>query len=345
MTAGEKPMVSLQGPLLVTGGTGFIGTHLVARLLAVQTGVVRVFARSTTPFAEPEQRVELFTGDLRDEHAVHDAVRGVRLVFHLAACARAWVRDPREFFDVNVAGTRHLLRAVAQVGVERLVHVSTALVAAPPEAPPQAVRMTAYQRSKLEAEQVIDEFLQRGMDVVVARPTRVFGPGPLNQANSVTRMVDLYLRGLFRVRIADGDALANYVSVEDVADGLLRVAQLGRTGACYALGGQDATLTQFLDMVARSAGVRRTVFALPRKPARLISQLSTLAARIAGEPIITPEWVDLLSLSWPVSSEHARHDCGYQPRGLEERVAETVTWLRAGRPAPAHTSNPRWQSA
>jgi len=181
---------------------------------------------------------------------------GADLVFHLAAHARAWAANPEDFEAINVEGTRHVVSAARAAGVRRVVHVSTELVDGD---------QTHYQRTKRAAEQVVQDYIAQGGDAVIVRPTRVYGPGPLNPANSATRVIALYRRGLFRVRIADQGARANYVYVDDVVNGLLQAAECGARGAAYVLGGENLTISQLLDLVAQVTGRRHRV---PRFPHR-----------------------------------------------------------------------------
>lgn len=306
------------GVIAVTGATGFIGSRLVSALLR-RGRPVRVLARARkdrTALAG----VETVWGDLRDAAAVARLTDGAELVFHLAACARGWARDPKAFEGVNVEGTRLVLQAARAAGVPRVVHVSTELVDG---------QETPYQRTKRAGEQVVQDYLAGGGDAVIARPTRVYGPGPLNPANSTTRVIAAYRRGRFRVRLADGGARANYVHVDDVVDGLIRCAVSGARCAVYLLGGENLTLPQLLDLVAEASGRHYGVIALPPSLARSVAWVSELGGRIGIEPLLTRDWVTLLLQDRPQSSERAERELGYRPRPARERVAETVAWLAA----------------
>jgi nucleoside-diphosphate-sugar epimerase len=322
------------GLALVTGATGFIGRHLVAALLAAGKPV-RVLVRAKPgrsptatdpvplPFPVSPQTpgAELAWGSLDDAAAVERAARGVDTIFHLAGCVRAWARDPREFMTVNVAGTQAVLRAALACGTSNVVHVSTELVQEGIE------DRTAYQRTKRAAEALVAGYVGQGRRAVIVRPTRVYGPGPLNAANSVTRVIDLYRRGLFRVRIADGGARANYVYVEDVVDGLLRAAASGANGAAYLVGGENLTLPELLAVVAEASGATHAVVPLPRPVARVAAGLCELGALAGIEPPITRDWVALLTEDRPMSSARAQAELGYAARSAREGVGATVKWL------------------
>ena len=273
--------------------------------------------------------VGLVRGDIADADAVAHTVRGATVVYHLAGCAKAWTRDPNEYHAVNVRGTDAVCGAAAAAGVSRVVFVSTNLVEPADDGTPRPL-LTGYQRSKAEAERRVRAHVERGLAAVIVRPGRVFGPGPLTQANSVTLLMDQYRRGLFRTRLADGGARANWVFVGDVVEGLLRAASAGRAGAAYMLGGANLSVAEFLRVVADVTGRARIVVPLPIPFARLVAGIAETAARFGGTPFITRDWVDLFARDWPSSSALAERDLSYAPRPLRDGIAATVRWLESG---------------
>ncbi len=333
------PGLGARGKVLVTGGTGFIGRRLVERLVS-DGCAVRVLGRSANkPFPLPPSPFppQFIPASITDAPAVSRAVAGVHTVFHLAGCAKAWTRTPDEFYDVNVRGTEHVMAACLEHDVRRLVHFSTALVES------EKPLTTEYQRSKRQGEQVLRDAVGTTTAVIV-RPTRVYGPGLLSVANSATKVIDLYRRGLFRIRIADRDARANYVHVDDVVEGTVHAADFrpdSPSVAAFALGGEDATMREFLAAIAEATGQRRFVGVLPKTFAKGLGYLSVGVARLGVDPLITPEWVDLLAMDWPVSSDAARHAFGYCPRRLADGVRDTVDWLERGYAA----NSLAWQSS
>ncbi|MBI2402094.1 MAG: NAD-dependent epimerase/dehydratase family protein [Gemmatimonadetes bacterium] len=260
---------------------------------------------------------DVIWGDIRDPAAVTRLLQGADLVFHLAAHARAWAANPKDFEAINVEGTRNVASAALTAGVRRVVHVSTELVDGDE---------TLYQRSKRGAEQVVHQYLARGGDAVIVRPTRVYGPGPLTPANSVTRIIALYRRGLFRLRIADGGARANYVYVDDVVDGLLAAAERGARGAVYLLGGENLSLEELTTLIAEVTGRRHGLWPVPRAIARLVGAACELGGRLGIEPMITRQWVTILTADRPISSDAAVRELAYHPRSARDGIAATVAW-------------------
>jgi nucleoside-diphosphate-sugar epimerase len=256
-------------------------------------------------------------------------MEGASTVFHLAGCAKPWTRDPAEFAQVNVLGTQHVLDAARRAGAGRVVHTSTNLVEGADR--PERI-LTSYQRTKITAETAVQEYVAAGGDAVIVRPGRVYGPGLLTDANAATKLIRQYLAGVFRFRLADGDARGNWVYVDDVVTGMMATAERGAPGGAYTLGGENASLGTFLNVLAEVSGSRRTVIALPRGLAQAVASALQIVGIFGVAPPITRDWVDLFLLDWPSNSETATRDLGYQPRTLRDGLAATVAWLRAGRP-------------
>lgn len=320
---------------LLTGASGFIGEYLL-RQLVCGGARVRVIARAPERLApDLVDRIEVVKGDLRGENVVEAAFDDVRTVLHLAACAKAWSRHPEEFHAVNVRAVARLLAAARQAEVARFVHVSTVLAIPPYREAPRlrgAGALTPYEATKQAGERLVESYAASGGHAVIVHPTRVYGPGPLTDANAVTRVVALYLAGRFRVRIADGDVLANYVHAADVATGIRLAARHGRSGVHYNLGGaENLSFRQFLDLVGELAGRRRRTLELPASIANFAAHASRLWGRMGGKATLTPGWVRVFLEDRRVDIESSRGELGYQPRALRTGLSETIDWLRNGR--------------
>ncbi len=155
------------------------------------------------------------------------------------------------------------------------------------------------------------------------------------QRSGVERLVHvstlLTLPPRFRVRLADGDVLSNYVHAEDVAAGILLAAARGASGAHYALGGENASFRVFLALVAAATGVHRKVVALPPAAALAAARIAELWGRLGGVAPITPGWVRVFLEDRRVDITPARRELGYAPRSLATAIAETVGWLLSRR--------------
>ncbi len=324
----------MKGTVLVTGGTGFVGGRLVRRLID-EGRTVRVLVRDPArldPEAAP--MLEIVRGDLGDGLAITRAVNGVDTILHLAALATAFDRDPDRYFRINARGLQGLLGAAQAEGVRRVVHVSTVAVTPPvrrPQVPGLPGRPTPYARSKMAAETLVQDYVRQGGQAVIVRPTRVYGPGPWNDANGTTRLAAMYLKGTFRFRLNDGGVRANYVHVDDVVEGILLAAEHGRSGCAYMLGGQNATLQEYLHLISRQTGVRRRVWAVEPQVMVPVANLCKLWGRLGGRTSLTPGWLNNFLEDRPADISDAVRDLGYRPRGLNEGLTETLAWLTSNK--------------
>ncbi|UCC73919.1 MAG: SDR family NAD(P)-dependent oxidoreductase [Gemmatimonadota bacterium] len=319
----------------VTGATGFIGSHLVRQLLD-EGARLRVLARRPERLArQVHERAEVVEGDVRDRRGLGAVVEGAHTVLHLAACVRGWSRDPAEFREVNVGAVEMLLEAAQRAGVIRLVHVSTVLTLPPYRPAPlkaNSRRLTPYEETKRAGERLVESYAAAGHDAVIVQPTRVYGPGPLGDANATTRVVALYLAGRFRVRLRDGEVLNNYVHADDVAMGIRLAARSGRRGSRYVIGGdENLSFRALLALVDELSGRRRRVLALPPAVARAGGRAADLCGRLGGTPPLTSGWVRVLLEDRRADISPARRELGYRPRPLREGLKETIAWLSAQR--------------
>lgn len=322
----------MSGDVLVTGATGLIGRRVVAQLLASGRRV-RVLARDPRRLpVEAIGRVWVVSGGLEDDGALRRAVDRVGTVLHLAACARPWSRRAEEFAAVNVDGVARLLEAAAAAGVGRLVHVSTVLTLPALQAARRR-EPTTYEATKLSGERLVERYAAAGASALVVHPTRVYGPGPLNPANGVTRLLALYLEGPVVLRLDDHEVQANYVHVDDVARGILLAAERGRPGSHYVLGGENISLRGLLELAAELSGVPRRVVALPARAALAVAHAAEFWGRLGGDPPITPAWVRCYLEDQRVDIADTCRELDYHPRPLREGLRETLQWLRTRLPA------------
>lgn len=323
--------------VLVTGATGFIGANLVRELLH-RGDTVHILCRPSSDISVLDaQRVCVYRGELNMEDIAR-SMAGCDAVFHLAAYARNWSKDPADFHRVNVAGTKAVLDAVRECGVRRMVYTSSNLTLSPSngfvpnEATPRTVPFfTEYERSKAKAEMVILEHVNEGMDVVIVNPTRVFGPGLMSEGNSVTRLIQMYLRGKMRVVLGDGNMRGNYGFVDDVVRGHVLALEKGRAGERYILGGENVSFNIFFNVLSDISTKSRTMAHIPESLAMGFAWFEGLRAKLSGHyPLITPEWLQLFVADWACSTEKAEREIGYRVTPLREALAKTIKWLQDG---------------
>jgi nucleoside-diphosphate-sugar epimerase len=321
---------------LITGATGYIGTQLTKRLIA-QGHTVHALYRSEAKAAELRQLqgVSLKKGDLLDKPSLAAATDGCDAVFHVAAYAKPWDKDPKTFYHYNLDGAVNVFEAARQSGVKRVVFTSTAGTISPnqggpsDEATPRSVDFfTDYDRSKGQAEEAAASMSGRGLEIVTVNPSRVYGPGLLSDSNGVTRMVKMYLAGKFRLLPGDGNSVGNYVFIDDVVEGHMSAMRQGRAGERYILGGTNASFNGFFQVLSDLSGKHVRMLRVPLPVMNAVAHFMEARANLTGTPpVLTPPWVKRFHFNWELSIEKAQKELGYEPLGLEQGLAKTVNWL------------------
>lgn len=320
-------------PALVTGASGFLGWH-VARLLIERGYTVRALARPGSRVADLP--VEIMTGDLRDEASLERAVAGCGLVYHVAADYRLWAKNPRELYDSNVEGTRHLLAAARKAGVERVVYTSTVGCIGIPhdgigdETMPVSLADMAgdYKRSKFLAEQVALEFARDGLPVVIVNPTAPIGDHDVKPTPTGQIVLD-FLNGDMPAFIDTG---LNVVDVRDTAQGHLLACERGRPGERYILGSENLTLAQILEKLAGITGRKAPTVKLPFAVAYCAGVCSTAWAGVTGKPPRVPlAAVRMARKKMWVTHEKARRELGFAPGPAAAALRRAVEWFELRR--------------
>ena len=326
--------MSLAGTDLVTGGTGFVGAHIVRALLS-RGCAVRCLARRESRLSNLDGLpVEIVRGDLRDRESLGAAVRGVATVYHCAADYRLYARDPREIYAANVLGTENLLTAAAESGARRIVHTSSVATLAPrADGTPADENDTAsesdvighYKRSKLLAERVALRLAAEGAPIVVVNPSTPVGELDVKPTPTGRIVVD-FLRRRMPAYVDTG---LNVVDVRDVAAGHLLAAEKGRTGERYILGHRNLTLKELLDIVSEISGIPSPTLRLPHWIPWAAAAVDTGLARLLGtEPRVSLESVRMARHRMFFDGSKAVTELGFPQSPVEPALARAVDWFR-----------------
>ncbi len=320
--------------ILITGGTGFLGRHLVPRLLGLGHRV-RLLVRPTSDTSWlPAEGVELVQGDITDAESVRRGLEGVSFVVHAAGLFRFWGSDSR-FQRVNTTGTGIIAGEAARAGVKRFVYISTVVVVGKPPPGELITEETCcdprdgYQRSKLAAEGEILAHVARGeLPAVILRPGAFYGPQGEYGFNRLF-IIDP-LRGM-RVQVEGGRRLVFPVFVPDVAWAIARVLEqpgLGG-GEIFNVCGEPVTHRALNDLVSEIAGINHWRLNTPRQLMIALAALMELWAKAnRREPFYPLNLRHYVFNDWPVSSEKARRALGFQPTPLADGLRKTVGWWR-----------------
>jgi dihydroflavonol-4-reductase len=323
---------------LVTGGTGFIGSH-VARKLIAEKIPVRCLIRGSSKRANlAGLDVEYVTGDLADTASLKSALQGCDLLFHVAADYRLWAPHPEEMDRINVEGTRDLLRAAADAGVKRIVYTSSVAAIGRPKTnghlgigtealdPTPEQLVGPYKRSKFLSDKLVRELAQGGLPVVLVNPTAPIGSHDIKPTPTGKMIVD-FLNGKMPAYVDTG---MNFISVEDVAAGHWFAFQKGRVGERYILGHKNMTLKAFLDTVARLSGRPAPRIRIPYAVAYLAGAVSTGLSHLTHrEPAIPLDGVRMAHEPMYYDASKAVRELGLPQTPIEDAIRQAITWFKA----------------
>jgi dihydroflavonol-4-reductase len=319
---------------LVTGAAGFLGSHVTRQLVARGENVRVLLRPSSQNRAIADLPLEYVTGDLRDAASLDRAMKDVRRVFHVAADYRLWARRSREIYDSNVGGTKNVLAAAKRAGVEQFIYTSTvATIAVDRPAPPNESTdakleemVGHYKRSKWMAEREALNAAKDGLSVIVAMPTTPVGPWDWKPTPTGKLIVD-FLNGKMPGYVETG---LNFVGVEECAAGHLLVAEKGKVGQRYLLGGENLTLKQMLDTLAKITGLPAPSLKIPHGLALGVAYANTMFSRLIGrEPGIPIEGVKIARHMMFVDCARARRELGFKAGPVAAALERAVRWYEA----------------
>jgi nucleoside-diphosphate-sugar epimerase len=323
--------------VFITGATGYIGAHLAFQLATQGYNVKALHRSRNTTGLLLHPHIEWVEGDILDKPTLLKCMKNCTHAFHLAAFAKVWAKDSSLYYKVNVEGTANVLEAAAANDIERIVFTSTCGVMGPSgerpikETDPRTIPFfNDYERSKFEAEQVVHQWNKQGLDIVTVNPPRVYGAGVLSESNAVTRLIQRFLKGRFRIIPGNGKTAGCYAYINDVVQGHILAMMQGKTGERYILGGENITYHDFFATLQRLSGIHFRMFPVPVPIIQAIANLELLKSRLTGKPpLITPQWAKKLYYSWKLSSDKAIQQLGYGITPFEQGMQETINWVKA----------------
>lgn len=327
--------------VFITGGTGFVGSAVIRKLLAAGHEV-RALVRAGTDTRQldglPVERIE---GELADAGSLRRGMNGCDWVFHVAALYSYWGYPWEVFYQTNVEGTRRVLEMAGETGTRRIVYTSSIATLGLPKGDTPAdedtpvslaAKIGSYKRSKFLAEEVASNFARQGLPVVIVNPAAPVGVGD-HKPTATGQMIVDFLNGKMFGYV---DAGMNIVNVEDVAAGHLLAAERGRVGERYILGGENLTLKQVLDLLSEVSGLPQVRLHIPHGVALAWSYVDVTLARMNPRhiPAATPEKVRLSRLKEYYDSSKAVRELGFPQTPAREALRKAVEWYRANSYAP-----------
>ncbi len=322
--------------VFLTGGTGYLGSALLAGLLDAGH---QVTALCRTPRADPpEGRLHWVVGDLKSAPPDEELLHQHRVVLHAAALVKTWVRDSREFDRVNVDAHDALLEKCYRVGVQKVL-VTSSFLSLGPSPTPEPLResdrttrdafLTDYERTKYLADQVTDRWASRGLAVSTLYPTVLYGPGATTDGNLVGKMAYMIRRGTFPGVIGSGKQSWNYAYLPDVVRGHLQALDRALPGERYILGGENRLLDDVVSRIQELLGRNPRPRYLPIELAEWLGSAFELWARVSGQtPELTRGVAGVYRHHWAYTSEKAERALGYTHTPFDAALAATVAWVK-----------------
>ncbi|MGC9505588.1 hopanoid-associated sugar epimerase [Baaleninema sp.] len=331
-------------PIFVTGGTGFVGSHVVRSLLNSGYGV-RALVRPTSRLDNlqdicdrPDFKLELVKGDLNDAH-LGALMAGCQAACHVAAEYSLWQRDRHQLYRTNVLGTRNLFTGARHAGIDRIVYTSSvAAIGVKPHGQPADETyqspvdklISAYKQSKYHAEREADKAVAAGQDVVIVNPSTPIGAADIKP----TPTGDIILRFLQQRMPAYVDTGLNFIDVRDVARGHVLALERGKTGERYILGHQNLTLKAFLDKLAAITGLDAPKRTVPLWLPLTVAWFDEMVlARLGKSPSVPLDGVRMSAEPMYYDASKAVRELGLPQSDIDGALREAVQWFRRNFPS------------
>lgn len=316
---------------LLTGGTGYIGSMFLKKLVGSGEDIVALYHHQ--PPELQADNLQWVKGSLNDIDSLLNAMNDCNHVFHMAGLARVSHPDKEAFFNINVKGTENILIAAGKTGVEKLVYTSTASVMSYSistpvnESDPLLEPLDDdYSVTKFIAETKVLNESKNGLQTVVVNPPRVFGPGKESESSPVNKLIKDYLHKPVYFIPSDGHYCGNFAFIDDVLDGHLLAMKKGRSGERYILGGENHDFIELYTALEQLTHLKRRRINVPRWVMNIATEFADLWSAISGTvPKITPAAVSKIFSNRLLTCEKAIRELGYHitpfTLGLEKTIA------------------------
>lgn len=322
--------------IFITGATGYIG-HQLALKLASLGNVVHIIVRDQlSPNIPVHNNIVVFAGDITDMVSIKKAMAGCQQVYHTAAIVKIFAKDPSIFYKVNVDGTRNLLNAALDNGIKKFVYTSSCGVLGKSVVEPKCEndpRTTGfeneYEFTKFLAENLVKEYVHKGLFTVIVSLSKVYGPGIETHPISVNSLINKFIKGKPTFIPMPGKLATNYCFINDVVQGQILAMAKGIGGEKYILGGENISYTDLFQTIRSLSGTKAKLIQTPKFFVQLFALLQWIQYKInRKEPFVTAKAIQSVFCNKTFSSGKAIRQLGYNPTPLKEALDQTIQFLK-----------------
>jgi nucleoside-diphosphate-sugar epimerase len=322
--------------IFITGASGYLGFSVLQSALA-KGHEVHALVRQPQHFPSfNHPGLFLHGGDITDAVSVQQAMEGCSQVFHLAALSRLEHPKRQQYYSINVQGTYNVLEAALKEGISKLVYTSSCAVFGPSgehpltEEDPRMVPFeNDYEISKHCAEQLVKEYVKKGLSAVIVNPPRIYGPGLSTTANPITSLIGRALKCGFIMIPTNKEVQGNYALISDVTEGHFLAMEKGKAGERYILGGENISYGDFFETLRQMAAQRIRLISVPGYLMKAAAGLTSATAKVTGRSTqFTPRIVSRLLQQRAVSSDKAVQQLGYQITPFPQAMSQTIHHLK-----------------
>ncbi len=321
--------------ILVTGATGYVG-HQLALTLAQRGNTVNVLVRKPDSANVPKHKnICVYKGDITDKSSITLAIYGCEQVYHAAALVKIFAKDPSDFYKVNVDGTNNLLSQSLESGVKRFVFTSSCGVIGSTVLEPKCEtdpRTTAfdneYEFTKFLAENLVKEYLHKGLFTIIVCPSKVFGPGIETHPISVNQMIKKFIKGSLTFIPKPGNLVTNYCFITDVVEGHILAMAKGIGGEKYILGGENISFIDFFQTIRLLSGSKAKLIQTPKIIIQTWAWFQWIHYKISKkEPFVTAKAIRTIFCHKTFNSSKAIRQLGYRLTPIKEGLQQTIKFL------------------
>lgn len=322
--------------IMITGATGFVGQVLLQKLLE-EGHTVHVLIRNPDKAKKfTHERIKIFYGNINNRDSIYEAMNGCEQVYHVAGSTDVWIKKPGDSIAINYYGTINVYETALRCKVNRVVFTSSAGIMGPSYAAPlteTSPRVTAieieYELSKKMAEEITAEYVNKGLEVVIVRPTKVFGGNTTDGRFHFTKFIQQFLTNKLVIIPGPGDFNANFCFVDDVAKGHILAMKYGKPGDAYILGGANISYWEFFNLIRKHTAMRASIIKIPKYVVKFWAYMQqTLYLLLRIKPLYTPQSVKIVFSHHVCSSDKAVRELHYSITPLQDAIAKTIHSLK-----------------